>query len=265
MPLKSGDGQVLVDPAVLALPVPEPDPMLRSRPEPQQACPSGHQNALGMKFCGECGASLEAPRKWACGHDNAEQNKFCGECGQPAYAPPVSGAGFLAEAGAQPGLSLPPARPKPEALLTPEEKAERRRQHEEAVRLGSHMPEPKYEIPDGSVPEQVVHFIADGLTWAGECWFRGQTMRLPIGSARWQQAQSWINQTDFEQVDHYGEVKFRPGPWPGKSYVDALAEQQRPLAVIGGTGQVSLPTEEELMAAQRREESRRGAVPALSY
>jgi len=45
----------------------------------------GHDNAEGMKFCGECGASLEQAEVTcpSCGHVNAAGIKFCGECGTP--------------------------------------------------------------------------------------------------------------------------------------------------------------------------------------
>jgi class 3 adenylate cyclase/tetratricopeptide (TPR) repeat protein/DNA-binding IscR family transcriptional regulator len=46
-------------------------------------CPAcGFENARGIKFCGECGASLKT---WcsSCGFENAPAIKFCGECGKP--------------------------------------------------------------------------------------------------------------------------------------------------------------------------------------
>jgi membrane protease subunit (stomatin/prohibitin family) len=47
-----------------------------------QAC--GFENKPGMKFCGECGAKLEAPPSGgcpSCGFDNPPGTKFCGDCG----------------------------------------------------------------------------------------------------------------------------------------------------------------------------------------
>jgi class 3 adenylate cyclase len=44
-------------------------------------CPQcGHENAVEMKFCGECGTRLAAPCR-RCGARNAPAQKFCGECG----------------------------------------------------------------------------------------------------------------------------------------------------------------------------------------
>jgi class 3 adenylate cyclase len=45
-----------------------------------QAC--GFENASGIKFCGECGASLKIKCS-NCGFENAPKIKFCGECGKP--------------------------------------------------------------------------------------------------------------------------------------------------------------------------------------
>ena len=45
-------------------------------------CPAcGFENASGIKFCGECGASLKVKCS-SCGFENAPTIKFCGECGQ---------------------------------------------------------------------------------------------------------------------------------------------------------------------------------------
>jgi len=44
-----------------------------------QAC--GFENASGIKFCGECGASLKL-KCASCGFENAPTIKFCGECGK---------------------------------------------------------------------------------------------------------------------------------------------------------------------------------------
>jgi Double zinc ribbon len=42
----------------------------------------GFENASGMKFCGECGASLKLKCS-SCSFANAPGIKFCGECGKP--------------------------------------------------------------------------------------------------------------------------------------------------------------------------------------
>jgi hypothetical protein len=46
-------------------------------------CPAcGFENTSGIKFCGECGASLKL-KCAKCGFENAPKIKFCGECGKP--------------------------------------------------------------------------------------------------------------------------------------------------------------------------------------
>ena len=50
-----------------------------------------HENAAGAKFCGECGARLEALCA-ACRTVNPPANKFCQECGAAmGKAEPVTG------------------------------------------------------------------------------------------------------------------------------------------------------------------------------
>src|SRR5262249_28071174 len=53
-------------------------------------CPQcGHENAVEMKFCGECGTRLASLCR-ECGARNALAQKFCGECGarlDPAALP----------------------------------------------------------------------------------------------------------------------------------------------------------------------------------
>jgi len=48
-------------------------------------CPScGAKNAQGLRFCGQCGASMSAPAAGkcpACGAENPPGTKFCGSCG----------------------------------------------------------------------------------------------------------------------------------------------------------------------------------------
>src|SRR6185295_11933048 len=61
-------------------------------------CPQcRHVNPSGAKFCGECGARLQALCP-ACQAINPPANRFCGECGQrlaaPAAAPTATAARF---------------------------------------------------------------------------------------------------------------------------------------------------------------------------
>src|SRR5262245_28258229 len=44
-----------------------------------------HENPAGVKFCGECGAKLDAPCPH-CGSENPPANRFCHGCGTPMRA-----------------------------------------------------------------------------------------------------------------------------------------------------------------------------------
>jgi len=49
-------------------------------------CPSGHQNAATMKYCGVCGVPVSAEAKVlcpSCSHPNVPGQKYCGECAAP--------------------------------------------------------------------------------------------------------------------------------------------------------------------------------------
>ena len=49
-----------------------------------------HDNPVAAKFCGECGARLEAACT-ACGAANPPGNKFCGQCGAALLPGPTTG------------------------------------------------------------------------------------------------------------------------------------------------------------------------------
>jgi class 3 adenylate cyclase/tetratricopeptide (TPR) repeat protein len=63
-----------------------------------------HDNPAGQKFCGECGARLEAVCP-SCQTPNPPGQKFCGECGAPLAAKPA------AAAPTPPPAEVVPARP----------------------------------------------------------------------------------------------------------------------------------------------------------
>ena len=216
----------------------------------EQACPQcGAASPLpSAKFCFSCGVSLLPPaaQEWVCGqgHLSEAQYKFCPQCGDPcpSLRAPVTGAGAAVELA---------ARPRPYEELSPAERAERDRQHIEAVSLGKRDPGLTYEPPRTQETE-LIHFLADGLSFAGTVWFLGQELELDKGSPRWAEAQAWINMSDFDQMERFGKVMFRKGPWPGKRYVDALAGQPPPEGA---------PDVKQLLEAEARERSRRRGVP----
>lgn len=156
-------------------------------------------------------------------------------------------------------------RPKPEHELTPQERAEREAQHAAALAAGQELPPLQYELPTGQT--YLIHILEDGFTFAGQVWYRGQQLEFIVGSARWEQAQAWIGMDDWAQMAQYGKIYFRPGPWPGKRYSDALQpENQVPqLGDSDGKPAVKGPSQQELERAEQLEARRRNAVPAPSY
>lgn len=130
------------------------------------------------------------------------------------------------------------------------------------------MPEPRYQPVQAGAETVLIHMVADGLTFAGQVWFRGQELELEVGSLRWQQAQAWINLSDFDQVERYGEIKFRHGPWPGKRYIDGVGGFQQLLPMDKQAAEqgarISGPTEEQLLQAELAERRRGRSVPQPS-
>jgi hypothetical protein len=181
------------------------------------------------------------------GHGNPPQARFCIQCGaQMGAAAPEPAAG----------------RPKPEALLTDEERAERQAQHAAAVRAGREMPDAGYLVPTGQRESVLIHFIDDGFYALGAVWYRGQELEVEVGDARWPEARSWILLDDGGQMERFEKVFFRPGPWPGrKSYADPAASFE-PRASLSGDGTVPPPSVEELLQADMREKARRRGAPA---
>lgn len=157
------------------------------------------------------------------------------------------------------------ARPKPEHLLTPAERADRMRQHAAALSAGmADPPPPPPERPRPGEETELIHFIADGLSFAGQVWFRGQELEFVVGSPRWHQAQSWLNLEDWQQEERWGEVKFRRGPWRGRRYVDALRDgPEGKMMSLDGNQVITGPTEAELLRAEEMERRRGRGVPSM--
>lgn len=90
---------------------------------------------------------------------------------------------------------------------------------------------------------------------------RGQELEITVGGPRWADASRWILQDDRQQMAHYGDVMFRPGPWPGLSTYTAARYEE--LANVNKDGpKVTGPSPEELARADARERLRGRGVPA---
>ena len=189
-------------------------------------CALGHPNSPGASFCATCGLNMSAQA--------------------PAPAAEVS-------------------RPKPASQLTPEERAERDRQHADALRAAAafEAQQPDYVPPEGKTV--LIHFIEDGLTFAGQVWYRGQEIEIGPAHPRWEQARAWILLDRFGQIERWGKQFFDRGPWRGRGYLDGINdfeklsagkdEQGNPVTFAG-------PGEEALRRAEEAERRRGRSVPA---
>lgn len=127
---------------------------------------------------------------------------------------------------------------------------------EKAKAAQAYVPVDKYDDKEGDTV--LIHFVEDGLTAQGQLWYRGQEIEVTVGDKSWNDSldrngKSWMALTENEQIDRYGSVKFRRGPWPGKkSYREGE-----------WTDPKSAPPESELEKADRLERERRRAAPRL--
>lgn len=154
-----------------------------------------------------------------------------------------------------------PEEPKP----TPEQQEIERLRHQVAQLAGKKDAEPEVEqlTAPGSSDNIRIHFLEDGLTALGQVWYRGQELEFEPGSRAYQDTfnrfgQSWLELAgnDFAQVDRWGKVMFRPGPWPGKNYVDGTFE---PMRAEKDDARVGVPSQEELAAADKKRQTQRSA------
>lgn len=163
-----------------------------------------------------------------------------------------------------------PMRPKPERELTPDQRRIRDLEDRLAKEMGGKDPDQELEspLPDGE--NILIHFLEDGFTALGRVWFRGQELEFTAGSGAYadtcdRYGRSWLELADreFDQVEKYGRVMFRRGPWPGKSYVDAAKVPFEKLRPLKGDGTITGPGPQELEAAARAEQRRGRAAPRL--
>lgn len=164
-----------------------------------------------------------------------------------------------------------PGLPVPDEQLTPEQKRIRDLEDMLARERGSK--DPVQELADLPSPDAdgtiLIHFLVDGVSALGQIWYRGQELEFVPGSPAYQdtcdrRGWSWLElrDNDFAQVERWGEVKFRSGPWPGKTLLDAAKVTFE--AVKGPDGKtVPPPSKAELEAAAKAEARRRRAAPRL--
>lgn len=78
----------------------------------------------------------------------------------------------------------------------------------------------------------LIHFVEDGFTAFGQIWHRGQELEFVVGSDGFTQTvdragQSWVFLDEAAQMQRWGKVWFRRGPWPGAQWEQGAQEEQR--------------------------------------
>lgn len=172
----------------------------------------------------------------------------------------------------QPAVPSPVGRPVAESELTPDQRRIRALEDQLARERGRKDVEPELVVPaqPGARDNIVIHFLEDGFTALGKVWYRGQEIEFePNGPAYGdtcdRHGRSWLDLRDdeFAQVERYGKIMFRSGPWPGRKLTDDGAARFEKLRALGGDAPVGAPTPDELAAAEAAEAKRRRAAPRL--
>ncbi len=163
-----------------------------------------------------------------------------------------------------------PLRPAPESELTPDQRRIRDLEDRLAKEMGKKDPDIVFQPADATGDNILLHFLEDGFTTLGKVWYRGQELEFTRGSAAFldtfdRNGRTWLDLVDneFAQVEKYGKVMFRRGPWPGKTLVDGKPVFEK-LSSLTGNGSVSGVSDQELQAAQAAERKRGRAAPRLS-
>lgn len=89
----------------------------------------------------------------------------------------------------------------------------------------------------GSGDTILLHIVEDGFTASGAVWMRGQELEFKKDTPEYRDTldrtgKSWLDLLgdDAAQMEMFGKVMFRPGPWPGAGFEvpeAQKAEEQR--------------------------------------
>ena len=198
---------------------------------------------------------------------------------QPGPGHPVPSPGPGLPVPPAPGLvppepgPVPPSRPVPESELTPEQRRIRELEDILARERGRKDPELELVVPavPGDPENIVIHILENGFTALGKVWYQGQELEFePDGQAYRDTCDrtgwSWLELRgdEFAQVERWGKVMFRVGPWPGKTLLDVAGVPFQSLKPLkdGGAPPAALSVE-ELSAAASAEARRGRAAPVL--
>ena len=123
-------------------------------------------------------------------------------------------------------------RTKPESELSPEEKRIRELEDQLAKRRAKEIEDQPETLEQSEAGGEgiLIHFVEDGFTAQGRIWYRGQELEFDKEGRAYDQTKdrngdSWLDLSEDEQIDRYGKVYFKPGPWRGKDYDESNAQQ----------------------------------------
>lgn len=157
-------------------------------------------------------------------------------------------------------VAAPVEETPPAAELTPDQQEIKRLRDQLAREKGRKDVEPEFESEVGDGDSIVIHFLEDGLTVNGVVKYRGDEQEFPLNGGAYRDTfdrngRTWLDLRgdDFAQVERWGKVMFRAGPWPGKSYADGRWETLRNER---GDGFLSPPSPEEIEAAEKARRNR---------
>jgi len=151
-------------------------------------------------------------------------------------------------------------------MLSDEEKAERDRQHAQALAAAQQFENQQLQYQPSQGESVLIHFVEDGFTFAGQVWYRGQEIEIGPDHPRWQEVLGWITLDKYQQIDRYGKQYFDHGPWPGRrSYTEAAGQFERLYSGRDAdgnlTGAFTGPDADALRRADEEERRRGRAVP----
>lgn len=187
----------------------------------------------------------------------------------PTAEPAVAVGPVDIPAPAQTPTPAPPA-PPVELTLTADQIMIRELRNQLALERGKKDGEPQLDpvAQPGDQENILIHFLEDGLTAGGQVWYRGQEIEYEPGSRAYQDTfdrlgRSWLDlrNDEFAQVERWGKVMFRTGPWPGKKLSEAKVEFEK---VRNDRGEVvASPSAEDLAKFEAAEAKRRRAAARL--
>lgn len=128
-------------------------------------------------------------------------------------------------------------RPLPDSQLTPQQLLAREAQNREALQMGKELDNIPLEYEN--VSEGIlIHVLEDGLTTNGQVFYVGQEILFgprAFEETKNRYGQSWLDMSEEDQLDRWGSVKFRKGPWPGKKTYDDAALSNKSIRVEAPT------------------------------